>query len=430
MAEQKPFVPDVTKVLLALDTKTKAERFYFHEDMRADMDHLRMIKTRDQKSVYLESREYSILDLYILYAANALRISDIVSIQNFLLALKKKNPSLAYRADDIQLVRRHIHTLVTMGLLCGIQYVANTKVHLRDAYDMLRKIREEEFEAESLSYMQESDLDLDTLELHDDDVELFDYDKKGFEKTIDRAAAERASLSTAANETFHNEKFTLYYGKDAVMVRLYYLDDYAYTILTSTFGEECIEKMSLKSVKSTHVKLGLASCGFVASKLALLEGFQKFKRGLLRSKDLGNFLIPVEMEFSLPYQKDEKFTFYCAVFHAYYYDDPAMFIKGQEKGRVFYTIRKIRNYIGVRGLKNNRAQDGFCVVVVNDKEDLSNFLDITVEAGVTEAEYNRIFFTSEALVRTDLGVSYMLQAVPDKNSAGKLELRVVPFPVK
>lgn len=417
--------------LKLLDHVDRDGYFCYRKDFNRDFDWLKNIKTREQKLAYTMSHDFGIRELYVLYAVNVLRICDTRAIYRYLCVLKNQNKGLGFTVEQ-KAIQGAVSRLVQQGFLMSLQYVINSDTHLAEAYDLLTESRVSEFWNDLDVLEEDSVVDVDNMDDSSDvtidgEAMMFKYNEADFKKLIIKSEQARAQKLTSANNTYRRNEFKKFYGKDAKVVALYSLDDFCYGMLSSAFGNIIVDKMAYKSLKGMEELLGIAACGYAASLLVCLNGFKKCRKGLVQSKRIGKFSIPVELQFDSSLKNGSIYRYYCAIFHAYNYDDEFRYIHGMAKEKAFSTVDKIRNYIGIMGL-NKTGQDSVVVVLVNDGEDFFRFVGYMIEMRMTEAEFNRIYFTSDSVLNS-LGVECMMQIKLDSSKPHGYDLQLAPFPI-
>lgn len=421
-----------------LDNESEDCTGTFHYTDYYDRDNMKVVrgtKTRDDRLTFLmpDNPESSELDWWILYAVNTLKMADFQSVFRYLNAEKRLHPELLFTLNDPRIVQRRLTYLSRMGFLIKFIYVTNTDMDVDEAQSIYKAALDKQLEQGYFEKSMETAMSLDDEYMDDASEDELDYVAYSSEAHSSRLSANTARYHARRTNGYEvlnceGKQFRKYFGENSEMITLYSLEEGAHRWLKDRFGVNIASYSGNPIVKLPSVRFGFGAVGFVASHLSLLPSYHTFKAGRIMSKRNGNYVVPAEMEFKIKRVGSVDYSYNCGIFKSYYTNGKGRILPQHEKGNLFDTIYCVKNYIGIKGVTKENY-DGFVIVVVNDTVDLLNFMNALMNARITEAESNRIFFTGEGIINSPYGLTKMIGFKFDEKSETGYSLYPVRIPV-
>lgn len=411
----------------------------FHYDEYFDRNNIKVVRgihSREDRINFLlpGNPECSEKDWWLMYAVNALNVADADSIIRYLARVKDQHKELYFTTDNARIITRRLNMLSKMGFFSKYLYVVGTNTDIDDAqqaYDIKKQRAEEEFALQT--EISKPTISVDDEYFDDesaDEVELVTYSTGDYSKYLAmrksdnyiRGKNKYAVLNDNGNKT------PIYFGKGSSLVTLYGIEDETLRNLKDRFGANIPFNKGNTLVKLASEQMGDAAVGYIASKFCALPTFHNFKSGRIQCRN-GLFMVPIEMEFRVRGKDGNEFPYNCGIFKSFYNRATGRTLPSHDKGRVYDTISNIKNYIGLKGI-TKKTHDAFVIVVVNDTEDLRFFADALMRTtAVNRAEINRIFFTGEGIVRSDIGTDRVIRIVFDGEDREHYALEPIQLPI-
>lgn len=415
--------------------------FYHYTDYydRGNMRIVRGNKSKDERLNFLlpDNPESSELDWWILYAVSVLKLVDAEGVISYLRVEKSRHPELLFTAEDRRIIVRRLNMLARWGFLIKLSYVANTDIDVCDAeqvYDLEQKVSSEKALLEKQASVAVSLDDEYMDEDSEDEVNYVSYSNVEYTNRLNenaRAYHDRRNGSP----TFSNDRRLVkkYYGERASVVALYTTEEDTYHWIKDRFGSGVPAYAGNPIVQMSYMQMGLAAVGHTVSRLCTLPSFQCFKSGKVNSKYNGTFVIPSEMEFKITKKGGADFTYNCGIFSNYYFPGKGRLLPRHAQQNLTETFYRIKNYIGINGMRETERgkRDCFVIVVVNDSIDLAKFMHLLMKKKdmISVAESNRIFFTGEGILASDLGMERVLGFKFDETEEEGYSLFPVKLPI-
>lgn len=391
-----------------LDAGLDEKRRYFYQDVLNN--NLRLdfkLKDRDRRFDLINSKEFNVTDWYILYALLILRVADVDTVKRLLVVIKRKNPQLAVNAE-FTYVRTRITWLAKNGFIAKLQYVQNTSVSAAEAYEYFDELSKQSEEADDAILSLDAE---EIVSLEDEmngtsqwngNLTYSDFDMTYIDAIRRKNAIYKRNQSTGG---IYGGDYATYFGKDSYLVNCYMLNDSVYNMLCARFGNGVVMQIGNLSVKMSYELIGIAAAGLVTAALYELPSFYKTKESYIKSK-YRNFTCLSESEFRMNGSSDQRY--FGAVFASYNYCDKSKVLPEMEKKKLYDTVVCIKNYLGIKGIGKS-GKDAFAIVCVNDMADLMRFVDACMNYGLTELESERIYFTGEGILRSEIGISKLIR---------------------
>lgn len=418
-----------------LDNAGKDAGVFHYRDF-FDADNMKIVRgthTKDDRVLFLmpDNPESSELDWWIMYAVNTLKMADFNSVWTYLHAEKRLHPELMFTLNDPRIVKRRLNFLARLGFLVKYIYVIHTDVSIDDAQAVYKKYQEKKSSSLTVDSLQSISLDDEYMDAEsEEEMQYMEYSSAAYSGRLTDNFKKYYNRANNGAEVLNEEgkQYQKFFGEDSEMITLYSLEEEAHRWVKDRFGANVTSYTGNQIMKMTGARMGYGAVGYVASVLSSLPTYHSFKTGRIMSKKNGNFNIPAEMEFRVTRQDGQKFSYNCGIFKAYCVCGNGRLLPSHEKANLFDTIYCIKNYIGIKGVTKT-DYDGFCIVVVNDTVDLLDFLDAMKKIRISDAELNRIFFTGEGIVSSDIGVNKVIGIRLDEENEDKFTLYPVRLPI-
>lgn len=377
----------------------------------------------------LVSKDFTVTDWHILYALLVMKIADTLSICNFLYGIQKHNSGL-YLSTDYSFVSKRINQLFRSGMIGKLQFIQNAEQSMDLAYELLEKAMAdtEKKKAALIAEMNKEDDCIDlTTEFRDfDDEELYaEWDTS----YLDDIRKKNALFAYNEKEnSLYGGGYRKYFGKESQLINGYFLNDLIVPVICSHFGKAPVTPVRFVYTKMFYTQLGIMSAAKLTAGLYGLKSFHSTKQASVtykRGQVKDSFYCLSESEFRLSI-RENPFPIYVAVFASYMYCDERTMMPSVEKKNSYDLINSIRNYIGLKAIGKEDRQDALCIVLVNDVDDLNNFVVSAKRYGLTENERKRIFITSDSIIEV-FGIRKFIQF--DKIVDGKPSYSISSLPI-
>lgn len=372
------------------------------------------------------SKEFAVTDWYILYALLVMKIADTLSIRNFLCGIQKINPGL-FLTTEYTFVRKRITLLFRYGMIGKLQFIQNAENSMEFAYEILEKALQDANKEKDVVYDTSEDdvIDLTAIGTDSENEEYAEYNDDYIEDI-----RKRNSLF-AFNQRegdLYGYGYHKYFGAESQLINGYFLNDLIVPIVCSHFGKAPVVPMRHIYSKMFYTQLGMMSAAKLTSLLYGLKTFYATKQASItykRGPVSDTFYCLSESEFRLNI-KGNMFPIYVSVFASYMYCDKRIMMESVEKKNNYEVVNAIRNYLGLKGIGKEDRQDALCIVLVNDTDDLNNFIVNAKRFGLTENERKRLFITSDSIIEV-YGIRKFIQF--EKVIDGKPSYKIASLPI-